>query len=183
MPICLGIDPDSQYIAMAFGSTKTVLGVYSKKVPGAGKDGLIVMIKALSEAIPEFARQHDFNHLWPSRIIIEGQRIYPKSKARPNDLLKLAVLAGATAGICASLYPSKRILIPQPREWKGTVEKYIYQARLYQQLGWGYIQHMKSNYSHPLTPSVGQDLKQGEWKHVGDAIGLMRWGARLDITN
>jgi len=183
MPICLGIDPDSRYIAMAIGSVETVLGVYSKKVPGTGKGGLIVMIDALTEAIPEFIRQHNLNHLWPSTIIIEGQRIYPKSKARPNDLIKLAVLAGAIAGICVSLYPSKRILIPQPREWKGTVEKYIYQARMYQQLGWDYVQHKKSNYSHPKNPTVGKTINMGEWKHVGDAIGLMMWGACLDTPD
>ena len=181
MPVCLGVDPDSQYIAMAMGSTETVLDVYSKKVPGAGKDGLLVMIKALTKAIPEFVRQHDFNHLWPSRIIIEGQRIYPESKARPNDLIKLAVLAGAIAGICASLYPSKRIIIPQPREWKGSVPKSVYQARLYKQLGWGY--HKMKTYTYPLYPRVGQNIKHTEWKHVGDAIGLMRWGARLNTPD
>jgi hypothetical protein len=181
MPVCLGIDPDSQYIAMAIGSAETVLGVCSIKVPGAGKGGFMAMVKALNLAIPAFVLSHDLDPLWPSKIIIEGQKIYAGEQAQPNDLIKLAQLAGISAGICSSLYPSKQIIIPQPREWKGSVPKRIHQARLYKKLGWGYKQ--TKTYAYPINPTVGKELNRGDWKHVGDAIGLMQWGAGLDTAN
>lgn len=176
-PICLGIDPDSKYIALAVGDAEIIQGVCSFKVP----QGRMEMIKILPQIIPAFMEEQYGLPLWPPIIIIEGQRIYPQSKVRPNDLIKLAHLAGAAAGVCASLYPGSRILIPEPKDWKGSVPKHIHQARLYKKLGWGYKQ--TKDYAYPEHPTVGKKLLKGEWKHVGDAIGLMQWGAALDAAN
>ena len=180
MSVCLGIDPDSKYIAMAMGSSRGILDVYAHKIPKAGKDDLEPMIKALAHHIPAFVKSLRLDPIWPMRIIVEGQLIYPGGKEQPNDLLKLARIAGAAAGICAILYPDKKIIIPKPYEWKGTVPKRVHQARIYNNLGWGYKQ--TKSYAYPLKPMVGKDLKQTEWKHVGDAVGLCQWGAGLDLT-
>lgn len=180
MSICLGIDPDSKYIALAAGSSHGVLDVYSHKVKKAGKDDLESMIKALGHHIPAFMKSLRLDPVWPLRIVIEGQLIYPSSKEQPNDLLKLARIAGAAAGVCSMLYPDKKIIIPKPYEWKGTVPKPVHQARLFHKLGWGYKK--TRGYAYPLKPAVGKYLNQSEWKHVADAIGLMQWGAGLDIT-
>jgi hypothetical protein len=175
--VCLGIDPDTRYIALAMCSKNEVLAVYSCHIKEVQKDDLEPMIKALRHHIIIFMTQLNYDPLWPLRIIVEGQRIYPGDKIQPNDLIKLAQIGGAAAGICADLYPTKKIIIPEPRQWKGSVPKAIHQARQFYKLGWGYKK--TKTYAYPISPNIGKNLKQLEWKHVGDAIGLALWGANL----
>jgi hypothetical protein len=181
--VCLGIDPDSQYVALAVGSSQDILAVHSHKIKGTRKDTIEPVIRALRIQIPAFMKSLHLDDVWPSRIVVEGQRIYAGSKAQPNDLIKLAKIAGAAAGICAMLYPDKHIIIPDPRDWKGSVPKHVYQARLYKQLGWGYVSHKSANYAHPKNPTAGRSISHGEWKHAGDACGLSMWGASLDLKD
>ena len=175
MVSCLGIDPDSEYVAMALGCKGSITDVYSFKVKSERGD-LAPMLRALSIHIPKFINDKDMEPIWPLRIVIEGQKIYPGGKARPNDILLLGQIAGMAAGVCASNWPDKNIIIPTPSEWKGSVPKRVHQARVYDSLGWGYKQ--KTGYSVPRNPDVGKHLKSGEWKHVGDAVGLCLWGAK-----
>lgn len=181
--LCLGIDPDSLYVALAVGSSQDILAVHSHKIKGARTDTIEPVIRALRIQIPAFMQSLTLDAVWPMRIVVEGQRVYAGSKVQPNDLIKLAKIAGAAAGICAMLYPDKHIIIPDPRDWKGSVKKHIYQARLYNKLGWGYVSHKSANYAHPENPTAGKSLKQGEWKHAGDACGLCMWGASLNLQD
>lgn len=174
MPVCLGLDPDCEYISMSIGSSTDILAIYSEKIKSR-KGDLVPMIKALSHHIPLFVESLRLDPLWPMRIVIEGQHIYQGSKVQPNDLIKLSKVAGAAAGICALHFPNTKIIIPEPKDWKGSVPKAVHQARLYHKLGWGYKKCR--DYAYPLHPTIGQELKQGEWKHMGDSIGLQMWGA------
>lgn len=169
MSICLGIDPDTKYVALAMTSETQVLAVRSVK---ACPDSIL---QALSIQIPDFVKAQALDSIWPLRIVVEGQKIYPGSKVRPNDLILLAQVAGMAAGVCAAHFPDKELFIPEPSGWKGSVKKAIYQARLFHTLGWGFKK--ARDYAYPLKPSVGQCIPRGEWKHVGDAIGLAMWGA------
>jgi len=173
--LCLGLDPDSEYLSMSVGSSTDVLAIYSQKIKGNKRGGIESMLKALCHHIPAFVKSLHLEPIWPMRIIIEGQRIYPGSKARPNDMIKLSKIAGAAAGVFAMYLPDTKILIPEPREWKGSVPKAVHQARTYTKLGWGYTKC--KDYSYPQHPTVGQGLTQSEWKHMGDSIGLHMWGA------
>lgn len=59
-------------------------------------------------------------------VVIERPMIYPRSHARPNDIVTLAISAGRYAALanCANE------VWYQPRQWKGQVEKKIIQSRI-----------------------------------------------------
>ena len=59
-------------------------------------------------------------------LVIEDPRIYPISKARPNDLMKLAKAVGA---IVAKV-DAKFTKLVTPSTWKGSVPKRIHQKRI-----------------------------------------------------
>ena len=56
-----------------------------------------------------------------SCVWIESQVIYPRSKARPADILKLAQAAGRWAGIYSALGVPARWV--EPAQWKGQIPK------------------------------------------------------------
>ena len=105
----------------------------------------------------------------PVCICIEGQQIYPseKSEGDPNDMVKVAVVAGALAGALAyacavSNTPKPRLAMPLPREWKGSVPKDIHHKRL------------ARDYPHWVEP-VEADTPKSLQNHVWDAVGLLEW--------
>lgn len=58
-------------------------------------------------------------------LVCEVPQAYPRSKVDPNDLIKLALLAG---GLVAQTIAVHKVLV-KPREWKGQVPKKIHNAR------------------------------------------------------
>lgn len=61
---------------------------------------------------------------------IEMPQIYPRAKEDANDLITIAVCAGAIAGILRCVSPSCAIRFVRPREWKGNVEADIMCGRI-----------------------------------------------------
>jgi hypothetical protein len=61
-------------------------------------------------------------------VVQERPQIYTNRKAKgdPNDMIPLAMLVGA---IVLAVQPAP-VLLPWPRQWKGTVPKDIHHARL-----------------------------------------------------
>lgn len=113
-------------------------------------------------------------------IVVEGQELYRGSDAdtkNPKSIMHLASAAGAAASQCMALAPHAQVLMPVPQRWKGSVPKQIHQARIYEKLGWGHL--IRSGYCIPSNPKceVGNLFKfnPGDWKHVGDAVGLAQW--------
>ena len=74
--------------------------------------------------IDTFNRLPDFENL--ETLVIEDPRIYPVSKARANDLMKLAKSVGA---IVAKV-DAKFTKLVTPATWKGSVPKRIHQKRI-----------------------------------------------------
>jgi hypothetical protein len=64
----------------------------------------------------------------PDVMVVEKMRIYPqrKQKGDPNTLIDLAMLGGMIVGAARPL----RVLLPTPRDWKGSVPKDIHHKRL-----------------------------------------------------
>lgn len=60
-----------------------------------------------------------------SHLACEVPQIYPQSKADPNDMIPVALLAGALIGYFSAAF----VKMPRPREWKGQVPKAIHNAR------------------------------------------------------
>ena len=167
--ISLGIDPDSKDMSFATWGPDGPLDARVAHV--VGKSGDYQMLATLAAA----------SLLWcgePDLVVIEGQQI-DRRKARPKDLFKLAHKTGAVALRVRQFFPDTAIVIPTPKEWKGSVAKHAMQARLYRKLGWAYsiVGTGTSSYARPEAPPVHfKHISAGQWKHVGDALLLARWG-------
>lgn len=122
----------------------------------------------------------------PALAVVEGQQIYEGSKVRPNDIMHLAQVAGVVIGMIAAYRPTANILWPEPVEWKKQVPKKINQARTFVHYGISYTLSLGAEpYCYPSgcakaarIAGAGK-LKQGDWKHVADAVGLALYGVRV----
>lgn len=123
-------------------------------------------------------------------IVVEAMKVRQAAGAEtknPQSLVDLSVAGGITAGIFhrelgasnGGRLSGEQIHV-EPAVWKGSVKKPIHQARSYSKLGWDYKQ--LKDYSRPVNnPPVGSHLKRTDWKHVGDAVGLVLWAcARIE---
>lgn len=70
--------------------------------------------------------------LLPAIVVVELPVIYPlgKGKGDPNDLIKLAEIAGAIRGFYTVRAPGIATALVKPRAWKGTVPKPIHNERV-----------------------------------------------------
>lgn len=64
----------------------------------------------------------------PFSVLIERPRIYPKQKARPNDIITLALRAGE----CGGRFNSCGAVVDyvEPHAWKGNVPKAVHHRRV-----------------------------------------------------
>lgn len=172
--LVLAFDPDTKTTGWAVASIDRVLAV------GIIKGSPMLRSTAVFlETFFKQARSHEPTRL----IVVEGQKIYPAAKQRPNDILKLTHVAGGIHGQCLALCPGTRICIPEPAEWKGQTKKPINQARTYKHYGIQYS--VTPTYAYPAGCAVAAKIagyskvSQADWKHIGDAVGLARYGAEL----
>lgn len=169
-PLVIGVDPDSDTTAWAVADRSTLYAV------GIVRGGLREMVVGLEAAASPWG---------PQIAVVEGQTIYPGSKVAPNDIVKLARFAGFAAGILAAVH-SLPVLIPMPFDWKGQAPKEINQARTFAH--YGILYEVRGGRSGKYCVPSGcakaakvkgaSSLNNGDWKHVGDAVGLALWGAR-----
>lgn len=91
-------------------------------------------------------------------LAVEVPRIYKKGRARPEDVLQVAVIAGAfCGGVEAEFYS-----LPRPSEWKGSIDGNILCDRV-----------MKiANNAERLIVSKAEG---GNTTHVQDALGIGLW--------
>lgn len=103
-----------------------------------------------------------------NNFVIELPVVYDKKqqKGDPNDLIRLAFVAGAiTRGLCGSHFP--RALTPTPREWKGTLKKEIHHERI----------KRACPEAEPIALKTAKTYRH----NVYDAIGLGLWALeRID---
>jgi hypothetical protein len=97
-------------------------------------------------------------------VWIESPVIYPHSRARPNDILKLARDAGAHAGLYLSLGVNVRFV--EPARWKGQVPKTIHHARV-----WSQLQPGEQSIVHEGCLGVAPSKRH----NVLDAVGMGLW--------
>lgn len=99
-----------------------------------------------------------------TEIIVEMPRVYRtgKQKGDPNDLVDLAFAAGGIAVILSAIEGLTHVVIPYPREWKGTIPKNIHHARLRMQV--------------PEVVQAIDQIPKSLQHNVWDAVGLALWG-------
>lgn len=170
-PVVLGIDPDTKTPAYAVCTASDVLEV------GILPEDLRQQTTVLGVVLARHA---------PNGAVIEGQEIYPGAPAAPNDILKLGQHAGINAGIVLALCPTAVLSMPKPSDWKKQVPKVINQARSMSHFGILYARTTgKDAYCYPSgcckAAKIGGAgrLNRGDWKHVGDALGLALYGFRV----
>lgn len=113
---------------------------------------------------------------------VEGQELYLGKTKNPRSIMFLAAAAGAALHECVAQYPAAYALFPRPGEWKGQVPKHVCQSRVFTKLGLSYtIRGNKEKDSAYCVPELTEPLvnstylNPGDWKHVGDAVGLAWW--------
>jgi hypothetical protein len=169
----LGIDPDLHSTGWAVYDGKEVVAVGCIKVPrkltGMGAIGTMMMAAK--------------GECWGGVVdvlVVEGQELYLGNTKNTRSILDLALCAGTIMGVVYTGSGAKYVLCPKPAEWKGQVPKHIHHRRILDGLGVAYAlvgtTVVPEKTSLHLLPG-GATLKNGDWKHVTDAIGLAIWGA------
>lgn len=155
----LGIDPDLHHAGLA------IVERHNLSLPSVVWAGVALAPRKLRGYEAGLAL------VWPEmcdyfdEIVVEGQRIYPHSKADPEDIMRLAFAAGVAANQFrvahegATPYPT---MIVEPAQWKGSLPKDVAHARIL---------------SRCILDANAVEAVSGPHKsHVIDAIGIALWG-------
>ncbi len=174
----IGLDPDLHDLAIGYwdNGPKSAHVVHVPRKKGVIQhEAVLEMIQAMRMEPPFLNRDPDVDG-----IAVEAQtlqRLGLRQHKRPQDIVILGNVAGAALGMLADA-GYYHLLFPTPEQWKGQIPKHVMQARLYDELGWGY-EMVGESYAVPLKiPKAFQHLLKGQWKHVGDALLLARWASK-----
>lgn len=97
---------------------------------------------------------------------IEAPVIYPRSKARPADIMKLSRTAGEWFGTYRTLGVEPHYV--EPAEWKGQVPKDVHQARVWADLDLD---------ERDVVNEACRGMAPSKRHNVLDAVGLGLWVA------
>lgn len=115
--------------------------------------------------------------------VVESQHFHAGGSSPAADILKLAQVAGGIVGQLTLLDPTMKMLLVKPTDWKGQTPKPINQARTLAH--YGIVFDRGKDYCTPGGCAVAAKIEgshkvnPGDWKHIGDALGLALHGARL----
>lgn len=158
----IAIDPGVHNMAIAvFGDNGVLLEAWNETDARSAFEGLLneTLERWGSPPLRLINRLQSHVRLERNRIVGERQVVYPGAKGlktNPNDLLDLAMCAGAFYGaLCVDMHAS--LTIVAPAQWKAQVPKDITRKRIE-----GLLSH-----SEPLSIKKG-----GEMHNVYDAIGI-----------
>ena len=157
----IAIDPGVHSMAIAVFDVNTLIDAWNETVSGYFDPGSCP-VQGWGE-LPLRLINRTQRAGMSSRIIGERQVVYPGArglKTNPNDLLDLAMCAGAFFGaLCVEMRSNLRLV--EPAEWKAQVPKDICRRR---------IEAM-------LSPAEKSAIKKGgEMHNVYDAIGIGLFG-------
>lgn len=184
--IFAGIDPDLHTTGLAFIADH--LGrepylIYACRVKATKNkqhQAVIDMAKAL--------RDHFLDKEYvPSKctgFAVEAQEMYLGKTRDPRSIMLLGNAAGCALQEMIGQYPAAYGRFPRPAEWKGQVPKHVKQKRGFDKLGIDcqikgnmtkdsayYVPTRLTGMEHAHIES----MSYGDWKHVGDAVGLALW--------
>lgn len=174
--LCLGVDPDLHDLAVAAWDDS---GPVAAHVVQARRERGVVGGEAVMRMFMALTRP--FGSLGiPDAYAVEAQELRrggAARHARPEDIVHLANVAGMAVMRLAATYPGTPCYFPKPAEWKGSVPKAAMQARLYEELGWGYDLKGTGTACYAIPNQTPAEFARfgAAWKHVGDALLLARW--------
>jgi hypothetical protein len=102
--------------------------------------------------------------------VIEIPQIYRHGPGDPNDLVKVAFLAGGYAQVLRDR--GAGLALVKPGEWKGQVDKEIHNARVLRSL---------SPAETKVYAQCTKGVAEGKLNNIIDAIGLAKWGFRVEL--
>lgn len=180
----IGIDPDMHSMGVAVVTDIDGVKPYLSHVAcikAKGETGGAAVV-AISREVSDYW-QAIGNDVISSCVAfaVEGQEMYLGKTKNPRSIMFLAAAAGAALHELASQYPEAFARFPTPGDWKGQVPKQVHQMRAFNKLGIMALTRgtTKSGYCVPdmtgQNVSIGGTLNIGDWKHVGDAVGIALW--------
>ena len=106
-------------------------------------------------------------HAGTSRAVIERPMIYPggRQKARPADVITLAVRAGEWGGRVESFLSITPEYV-EPSTWKGQVPKDVHQLRIWARL---------APDEQELVATAGRGVSASKRHNIVDAVGIGLW--------
>jgi len=180
----IGIDPDLHDLSIGVWNHDgpvTAYVVHLKRETGLGREEAVDrMVREFRSRVYQLHEEHEDAEV----IVMEGQSLRRRGAAqhkRPDDIVRLAQVAAQCLGMLRIVFDSlaTSFEFPDPETWKGSVAKHAMQARLYKSLGWGYtiVGTGSNRYARPVNPPASfNHISKGQWKHVGDALLLAKWG-------
>lgn len=182
--IALGVDPDTFSTGLALvetldGRKGRVLAVRTaastRRSPVEKR--VVQMALSIREALEELRGE-----AWDlpgdptiRAVAVEGQKKYPNDRTRPNDLIRLAQVAGEALAVARGLFPlAVTVEIPDPQDWKGQVPKRVHQRRILKRVGLERVEDLAA------VPG-GERLTTVQLGHVVDAVGLALYAAQCGV--
>ncbi len=157
----IAIDPGVRSMAIAvFHDDGTMVDAWNEAAPMYNTESFSRLLERWgSPSVRLFGRLNSHLRLETNRVVGERQVVYSGAKGlktNPNDLLDLAMCAGAFfSAICVDM--QAQLTVVEPAEWKAQVPKDITKRRILELL----------SHSEPLSIKKG-----GEMHNVYDAIGI-----------
>jgi hypothetical protein len=100
---------------------------------------------------------------WIEEVWIESPVIYPRSKARPNDIVLLARGAGEWGGRYES---EAAVHYVEPATWKGQLPKDVHHARIWSKLNAA---------EQAIVNAACRGMAPSKRHNVLDAVGIGLW--------
>lgn len=67
----------------------------------------------------------------PDAVVVERPTVYHRGgKGDPNDLVSIAIVAGAAAALLGGYWRTTEVVFVEPRTWKGSVLKDVHNIRI-----------------------------------------------------
>lgn len=184
-PVAIGIDPDLHNLGVGIveGDTAIFGRVLTVSRALKGKEAAVAMAHRIATELPDILRRYR-----PDRAIVEAQMYYlGKSPARPQDIIHLALVAGAATQAITSFRVGEPVdldpvRLVYPRDWKGSVPKGIHQGRVCTALG---IRFKSKGPTVPVKVTdheIFKDMLAEQHSHVVDALGLALWSNEKGVS-
>ena len=105
-------------------------------------------------------------------VVCECPTLYRGGKARPADVITLALRAGEAVGFAKGMWPNAKCEYVEPRTWKGQVPKDVHHARIFAAL---------NDIERNVVATNLKGLAASKRHNALDAVGLGLWAAKRRV--
>lgn len=170
--LTLGVDPDTKAPGLALGTKSCIHKVATPTLAGQG-----YQCSSMRLNVEAFVDGRIYGRIPPFvRLAVEGQEIYSTGTANANNLIQVAMIAGAA--LSASGFSTR--YNPAPKKWKGQRPKGVDQKATLEHYGWKFRDNGRDKSPTLLEVPTGVEVLGDivDWSEVFDAMGLVWWGSR-----